>query len=200
MAGHRRANWVRVQVRVRVVLRIFRRSVAVEDPSVSDSALRHRQARVHTSVVSQNSDHNLRFASQSRRRLPARLLVKRAAREKEGKAPMVNLVARHQEVERPLQASQPEVEHLPRQASAARNSHNTERSNQRKERRRLGHNNSGSIICSGSGKENFRSRFFCESADRCSGSCVSCNSIKFAGDTPASTAILRSAPRSTQRL
>ena len=160
MAGHRRANWVRVRVRVRVVLRIFRRSVPVEDPSVSDSARRHRQARVHTSVVSPNSDHNLRFVSQSRR-LPARLLVKRAAREKEGKAPMVNLVARHhQEVERPLQASQPEVEHLPRQASAARNSHNTERSNQRKERRRLGHNNSGSIICSGFGKENFRSRFF----------------------------------------
>ena len=200
MAGHRRASWVRVRVRVRVVLRIFRRSVPVEDPSVSDSALRHRQARVHTSVVSQNSDHNLRFVSQLRRRLPARLLVKPAAREKEGKAPMVNLVARHQEVERPLQASQPEVEHLPRQASAARNSHNTERSNQRKERRRLGHNNSGSIICSGSGKENFRSRFFCESADRCSGSCVSCNSIKFAGDMPASTAILQSAPRSTQRL
>ena len=160
MAGHRRANWVRVRVRVRVVLRIFRRSVPVEDPSVSDSALRHRQARVHTSVVSQNSDHNLRFASQSRRRLPARLLVKRAAREKEGKAPMVNLPGHHQEVERPLQASQPEVEHLPRQASAARNSHNTERSNQRKERRRLGHNNSGSIICSGSGNFPFRSRFF----------------------------------------
>ena len=174
MAGHRRASWAKVQARVRVVLRIFRRSVAVEDPSVSDSGRRHRRARVHTSVVSQNSDHHLRFASQSRRRLPARLLVKRAAREKEGKAPMVNLVARHQEVERPLQASQPEVEHLPRQASAARNSHNTERSNQRKERRRLGHNNSGSIICSGFGKENFRSRFFCESADRCSGSCVSC--------------------------
>ncbi len=150
MAGHRRANWVRVRVRVRVVLRIFRRSVPVEDPSVSDSALRHRQARGHTSVVSPNSDHHLRFVSQSRRRLPARLLVKCAAREKEGKAPMVNLVARHHQ----------EVEHLPRQASAARNSHNTERSNQRKERRRLGHNNSGSIICSGSGKENFRSRFF----------------------------------------
>jgi len=199
MAGHRRAGWAKVQVRVRVVLRIFRRSVAVEDPSVSDSARRRQQARVRMSIAAQNSDRNLRFASQSRR-LPARLLVKRAAREKEGKAPMVNLVARHQEVERPLQASQPEVEHLPRQASAARNSHNTERSNLRKERRRPGHNNSGSIICSGSGKENFRSRFFCESANRCSGSCVSCNSIKFAGDTPASTAIPQSAPRSTQRL
>ena len=146
MAGHRRANWVRVRVRVRVVLRIFRRSVPVEDPSVSDSALRHRQARVHTSVVSQNSDHHLRFVSQSRRRLPAGLLVKPAAREKEGKAPMVNLVARHQEVERPLQASQPEVEHLPRQASAARNSHNTERSNQRKKRHGQGRNNSAVIL------------------------------------------------------
>ena len=160
MAGHRRASWARVQVRVRVVLRIFRRSVAVEDPSVSDSARRRQQARMRMSGAAQNSDRNLRFASQSRRHPLAHLRVKRAAREKERKAPMVNLPGHHQEVERPLQASQPEVEHLPRQASAARNSHNTERSNQRKERRRPGHNNSGSIICSGSGKENFRSRFF----------------------------------------
>jgi len=131
MAGHRRASWAKVQVRVQVVLRIFHHSVPVEDPSVSDSALRHRRAPVHTSVVSQNSDHNLRFVSQSRRRLPARLLVKRAAREKEGKAPMVNLPGRHQEVERRLQPN------------GAQRSHNPERSNQRKERRRQGHNNSG---------------------------------------------------------
>lgn len=188
MAGHRRANWVRVQVRVRVVLRIFRRKVTAGDPELSDSALRHRRARLQPSVVSQNSAHNLRFASRSRRRLSARLLVKREARKKEGKAPMVNLAGHHQEVERRLQPN------------AAQRSHNTERSNQRKERRRPGHNNSGSIICSGSGKENFRSRFLCESADHCSGSCVSCNSIKFAGDTPASTVTPRSAPRSTQRL
>ena len=200
MGGHRRASWAKVQVRVRVVLRIFRRSVAVEDPSVSDSARRRQQARVRMSIAAQNRDRNLRFASQPRRRLLAHLRVKRAAREKEGKAPMVNLVGHHQEVERRLLAGQPGVEHLVPPPRAARDSQSTERSNQRKERRRLGHNNSGSIICSGSGKENFRSRFFCESADRCSGSCVSCNSIKFAGDTPASTAILQSAPRSTQRL
>jgi hypothetical protein len=135
MAGHRRAGWAKVQVRVRVVLRIFRRSVAVSDPSVSDSARRRQQARVRMSIAAQNSDRNLRFASQSRRRLPARLLVKRAAREKEGKAPMVNLLARrHQEVERQLQRN------------AAQRSHNTERSNQRKERRRPDHNNSGFVI------------------------------------------------------
>jgi len=149
MAGHRRANWVKVQVRVRVVLRIFRRSVAVEDPSVSDSARRRQQARMRMSGAAQNSDRNLRFASQSRRHPLAHLRVKRAAREKERKAPMVNLPGHHQEVERRLQPN------------GAQRSHNTERSNQRKERRRQGHNNSGSIICSGSGKENFRSRFFC---------------------------------------
>jgi hypothetical protein len=157
MAGHRRASWGKVQVRVRVVLRIFRRSVAVEDPSVSDSARRRQQARVRMSIAAQNSDRNLRFASQSRRHPPARLLVKRAAQEYEGKAPMVNLPGHHhQEVERRLQRN------------GARNSHNTERSNQRKERRRPGHNNSGSIICSGSGKEKFRSRFFSAACCRAS--------------------------------
>jgi hypothetical protein len=67
MAGHRVASWVRLQIRVRVVLRIFRRSVVAEAPNVSDSALRHRRAQVHMSVASRNNDHNLRFASQSRR-------------------------------------------------------------------------------------------------------------------------------------
>ena len=161
MAGHRRASWAKVQVRVRVVLRIFRRSVAVEDPSVSDSAHRRQQARVRMSIAAQNRDRNLRFASQSRRRPLAHLRVKRAAREKEGKAPMVNLAGHHhQEVERPLLASHPEVEHLVPPPRAARDSQSTERSNQRKERRRQGHNNSGSIICSGSGKENSGAAFF----------------------------------------
>lgn len=177
MAGHRRASWAKVQVRVRVVLRIFRRSVAVEDPSVSDSARRRQQARAPMSIAAQNSGRNLRFASQSRRHPLAHLRVKRAAREKEGKAPMVNLPGHHhQEVERRLLAGQPGVEHLPRGPSAAQDNQSTERSNQRKERRRQDHNNSGSIICSGSGKKNFRSRFFLP------------------------TTIPQSAPRSTQRL
>jgi hypothetical protein len=51
------------------------------------------------SVASRNNDHNPRFASQSRRRLPACLRVKQAAREKEGKVLMVNLAGHHQEVE-----------------------------------------------------------------------------------------------------
>ena len=91
---------MRLQVRVRVVLRIFRRSVVAEAPNVSDSALRHRRAQVHMSVASRNNDHNLRFASQSRRHLPACLRVKQAAREKEGRVLMVNLAGHHQEVER----------------------------------------------------------------------------------------------------
>ena len=90
---------MRLQVRVRVVLRIFRRSVVAEAPNVSDSALRHRRAQVHMSVASRNNDHNLRFASQSRRHLPACLRVKQTAREKEGKVLMVNLAGHHQEVE-----------------------------------------------------------------------------------------------------
>ena len=176
MGGHRRASWAKVQVRVRVVLRIFRRSVAVEDPNVSDSARRRQQARVRMSIAAQNRDRNLRFASQSRRRPLAHLRVKRAAREKEGKAPMVNLVGHHQEVERRLLAGQPGVEHLVPPPRAARDSQSTERSNQRKERRRQDHNNSGSIICSGSGRKTSGAAFF------------------------VPTTIPQSAPRSTQRL
>jgi len=127
---------------------------------VSDLARRRQQAPERMSIAAQNNGHNQPLASQSHRRLRARLQVKRAARENEGKAPMVNLVGHHQEVERPLLAGQPKVEHLPRGPNAAQRSHNTERNNQRKERRRPGHNNSGSIICSGSGKENLWSRFF----------------------------------------
>ncbi len=139
---------MRLQVRVRVVLRIFRSSVVAEAPNVSDSALRHRRARVHISIASRNNDHNLRFASQSRRHLPARLRVKQAAREKEGKVLMVNLAGHHQEVERPLQANK------------ARGSHNTERSNRRKERHRQAHNNFGAICDSGSGKKNSGAAFY----------------------------------------
>ena len=115
---------------------------------MSDSARRRQQARMRMSGAAQNSDRNLRFASQSRRHPLAHLRVKRAAREKERKAPMVNLPGHHQEVERRLQPN------------GAQRSHNTERSNQRKERRRRGHNNSGSIICSRSGKKNSGAAFF----------------------------------------
>jgi hypothetical protein len=137
---------MRVQVRVQAVLRISRRSVAVADLSASDLARRRQQAPERMSIAAQNNGHNRPLASQSRRRLAARLQVKRAARENEGKAPMVNLVGHHQEVKHPLLAGQPEVGHLPRGPNAAQRSHNTERSNQRKERRRPGHNNSSVII------------------------------------------------------
>ena len=148
MAGHQGASWVRLRVRVRVVLRIFRRSVVAEAPNVSDSALRRRRARVHISVASRNNDHNLRFTSQSRHHLQARLRVKQAAREKEGKVLMVNLAGHHQEVEHLLQPN------------TARDSHNTERSNQRKERPRRDHNNFGAICDSGSGNKNFGAAFY----------------------------------------
>ena len=127
---------MRLQVRVRVVLRIFRRSAVVEAPNVSDSALRHRRVRVHMSVASRNNDHNPRFASQSLRHLPARLRVKQAAREKEGKALMVSLAGHHQQ-----------VQHLLR-PNTARDSHNTERKREKKNHHRQVHNNFGAICFS----------------------------------------------------
>ena len=138
MAGRRRESLVRVQVPPRVVLRIFRHKVAARDPQVSDLAIRQdQQARVHPSVVHLNIG----------RSPPARLRVKQAAREKEGRALMVNPVGRHhQEAERPLLAGRPEVEHLPLAPSTVKSSHNTERSNQRKERHGQGRNNSAVIL------------------------------------------------------
>ena len=120
---------------------LFRSSLVAGEPSASDSALRCRQVPVRMSVVGQNSDRNLQLASQSRRRLPARRRVKRAARKKESKAPMLNLAVRHQEVERLLLADQPELEHLPREPSALRGSQNAARKSLKKNHHRQDHNN-----------------------------------------------------------
>lgn len=137
VAGHRCESSVRVQVRGRVVLRTFRHKVAARDPHGKDSVLRRRLARVHMSVVDLSIGH----------RPPARLRVKQAAREKQGRALMINLAdRRHQEVARPLLAGQPEAEDRRREPSAAKSSHNTERNNRRKERRGPGRNNSGVIL------------------------------------------------------
>ena len=140
---------MKVQIRARVVQRIFRHKVAVRDSKVSDSALRrHEQAQMQTNVAARSIGQ----------RPAACLRVKRAARKKEGRALMVNLAGRHrQEAERPLLAGQLEAEDLRREPSAARSSHNTARNNQRKERHGQGRNNSDVICDSGSGK--FRSRF-----------------------------------------
>jgi len=113
------------------------------------------------SVAARNSDHSLELASQSRRRPLADLRVKRAAREKERRVLMVNLAGHHHQevVERPLLAAQPEVDHPRREPSVAKSSHNTERDNQRKERRGQDHNSSGVIWESGSGNRNSGATF-----------------------------------------
>jgi len=161
MAGHRGASWVRLQVRVRVVLRIFRRSVVAEAPNVSDSALRHRRARVHMSVASRNNDHNLRFASQSRHHLPACLRVKQAVREKEGKVLMVNLAGHHQEVEHPRRLSvRRDSPKVSRKASPRdRDNHSAARKRAREAHRRQGRSNFGAICDSGSRNKNSRAAF-----------------------------------------
>jgi hypothetical protein len=143
-----------------VVLETFRRSVVAEDPSVSDSALHRQQAEVRMSAAAQNSDRNLQLVSQSRR-LAARLLARRAAGKKEGKALMVkNLVGSHrQEVEHPLLANrQQEVERLPREPSALRGSQSAARKSLKKNHHHPGHNN---VICdSGSGRKDSEAAFF----------------------------------------
>jgi hypothetical protein len=74
---------------------------------------------------------------------------------------MVNLVAgHHQEAERPLLASHPEVEHLLRQPNAVRDSHNTESKREKKNHHRQAPNNFGAICDSGSGNKNSGAAFF----------------------------------------
>lgn len=64
-ASHQRADSVRVRVRARAALKTFRRSGVAEYQSVSDPpVLRRKEARVLMSIAAQNSDHNLRLASQ----------------------------------------------------------------------------------------------------------------------------------------
>ena len=158
VAGHRRASWVKVQVPARVVLRIFRHKAAARDPRLKDSVIRRRRARVHMSAGARNSDHNPQLANQPRRRLRVGLRMKRAAREKEAKVPMVNLAGHHQkEPERPLLAGRRKVRPPRREPSVARASQSAERKSQN--HHRPDHNNSGVICESGSGR-NSRAAFF----------------------------------------
>ena len=142
-----------------MVRETFRRNVVAEDPSVSDSALRRQQAKVRMSVAAQNSDRSLQLASQSRRRLRARRRVKRAARKKQGKAPMLNLAVRHQEAERRLLADRQQEVERPLQPNALRGSQSAARKSLKKNHHRQDHNNSGPICDSGSGKKNSGAAF-----------------------------------------
>jgi hypothetical protein len=87
-----------------VVLRIFR-LVAHEDSKIKDSALLRQRGRVEMSPAVLNIDRRrLDSVSLAVRRLRAGLLAKRAVREKEARAPMVNLGGHH-EVARRLRRS-----------------------------------------------------------------------------------------------
>jgi len=89
MVDPQRAGWARVRV-PRVVMRIFRRKIAATDLNVSASALRRQWAQRKASAEAENSERH-RQCVLAVRRLRADLLAKRAAREKEGRAPTLNL-------------------------------------------------------------------------------------------------------------
>jgi hypothetical protein len=94
-----------------------------------------------------NSGRDLESVSQARSRQLAHLPAKRAAREKEAKAPMVNL-PHHQEAERLLQPS------------VARGSQSAERKKQRKNHPRRGHNNPGAIVIAAPERKGSGAAFF----------------------------------------
>ena len=128
---------------------MFRHRVGAGVLHLSDSVRRHQQrvrVREQMSVAALSVGHRRKSVSLVIRRLLVVLLAKRAARDKEGRALMVNLAAHHGG-ERLLQPSN------------ALRSQRAETRSRKKEHHHQGHNNSDSICHSGSG-ENFRSRVF----------------------------------------
>ena len=127
---------------------MFRHRVGAGVLHLSDSVRRHQQrVRVQMSVAGLSVGRRRKCVNLVVRRLRAVLLAKRAARDKEGRALTVNLAAQHG-VERLLQPS------------IARRSQKAETRSRKKEHHHQGHNNSGSICHSGSGKKNSGAAFF----------------------------------------
>ncbi|HZD09278.1 MAG TPA: hypothetical protein VE176_13570, partial [Candidatus Limnocylindrales bacterium] len=147
VASHRHVSWARVHLQGQAVVpKMFRRRVAEKDLNVKESAPRHQQReRVQMSVAALSVGRRRKFVSLVASRLRAVLPAKRAAPEKEGKAPMLNLVA-HRVVDRL------------RQRSTARQSQRVERKSPKEERHRQGHNNSG-VIFTAAPEQKLRSRF-----------------------------------------
>lgn len=133
---------------------MFRHRVGAGVLHLSDSVRRRQQrVRVQMSVAGLSVGRRRKCVNLVVRPLRAVLLAKRAARDKEGRAPMVNLAAHHG-VERLLQPS------------IARRSQRAETRSRKKEHHHQGHNNSGSICHSGSGKKNSGAAFFYK-LDKC---------------------------------
>jgi len=121
--------------------------VATKDLSVKDSALLRQRVRLDPSAAVLNSERRPGYVSLAVHRLRTRLPAKRAARENEVRAPMVNLADNHG-AERRLQPSVP-----PNSQSAERKSPKDQRQ---------GHNNSGAIFTAAP-EQKLRSRsFVCE--------------------------------------
>src|SRR5439155_9340554 len=108
----------------------------------------------------------------------------------------------HQERNGRLRAGGPEGENPPLAPSTVKSSHNTERSNQRKERHGQGRNNSAVICDSGAGNRNSGAALFCAGRGvgfRCSGVCVKrrgCSSRRAPYSNSAIWTAFRAAPLS----
>jgi len=131
-----------------VVLRTIHR-VAAKELNVKDSARLRQRLGLDPSAAALNSERRPGYVSLAVHRLRARLPAKRAARENEARAPMVNLADNHG-AERRLQPSVPP------------NSQSAERKSPKDQHQRQGHNNSGAIFTAAP-EQKLRSRsFVCE--------------------------------------
>jgi hypothetical protein len=173
MVARQRANWVRVQVRAAPNVR--RRRVEAEGLKPNNPGSRLEQANVGPAL----EVLRLEFINRSRRLLVEARQVKRAAKEKEDRAPMVSRPRRNEAA----RLAQPST-------ARHRDNRKAEKENQQKKPHRPDPNNS-SVIATTAPERKFRSRFCC------SGVCVKRQALAVAS---ASTIIQRSARRLAQRL
>ena len=139
-----------------MVLRTIHR-VAAEDLNVKGSALLRQRAWAATSVASLNSERRRKSVTLAVNRRRVVLLGKRAARENEGKGPLVNLADNRREVERKLQASS--TAHGNQSASPI--SRSVEAKSRKGERHRRVHNNfAGAIFLQRLRRTNFGAACF----------------------------------------
>jgi len=77
------------------MLEMFRHRVRAGELKLNEPGFHRQRARAHISVAAENNERRRESVSLSRRRLPAGRLVKRAARNPEGKDHTVNPAGNH---------------------------------------------------------------------------------------------------------
>jgi hypothetical protein len=160
--------------------------VSVAAAQSADSLARRLLLLVQVNREAEKNADNPESINLRPHRLPVQVQAKRDVEEREVRVRMVNLAV-SQELERLLQLS------------AGKGSRSAERKRARGHHRHEDHNDF-LLNTFAAPEQKSGAAFFAQELVPCRGSCVSCNSIEFTGDTPVATAALQFAPRSVLRL